>query len=1168
VDGFTHTTADEPATVPGTTIDTGEYIAAADTEESNTGADRLDGDASEYVQNDDGDANPDDYLPEYETSAEAATAAVPDADYIPEDADEEAADEEEAVAEDDPDYIPLSEKEVQKELRKAEKRRKRRQKKMAAQAEKELVRYLCVKAPGAVVREGAEMSSAKTGQYVYVDEVVVAYEQTINSDGVHRLRCERGWISVTSADGLTVVLEPTSLPATGAVTLDGSGADQAVDGQAQTSAEAPSPSPSRVKQKGKDEWVDSRSKRPPPRRKNKDAGKPRVKWDLGGLSAPGTDYHHPTRKASPSGFGPIPVDEDNIASLDKQAHKLRKAQKKAHKVEKELETVLRGVDVVPPPPNSQRKLPGTTAEKLLAAQEMEEKAKETVEEEEADAAAVPTSEAEAPTAAQEDAEDDGTEDDADDIAAILQQREAAAAQKKQEEKANRKLARQAKREAAEKLRVAEEKMQQRTELDRLAQEAEERLAQAAAALQQADDEEELDAAVDASMHDGAEQHGSATTNDETGDNSDSDSDDDSEGVSDDDADNDEDWLAGVEKKLQEKQQQQQQEHSEQEAKEESGRARERARYARKMQKKAEAKAARKAAKAAKEKDAKVSSSTSEATSPADASGTADPGSTAEEQTAKGGEGDHHHRHRHDRDDDHPDEAADKAKKARRDAKRSGKRIYECVCGGGAVIRAGPALDSPKVGILQPGDFAVSIEEAILMSSTTRRVKFHHKPLSVSGWLSVTASDGSKILQPLWSGGVKEIFGDENGDDAAMDAATAETIRQEKMKLKEQEKEQREKERAEAKAKEREKEKEKKAEKERKREERHREKEEAKEKEKEKKHRSDRKHGSSSSSSSSSKEKKHHHHHHHRSSHGTEASAGPPPPPPPAGAAAAAAASSSSPSSASTAAAASGSSSSSSSCWKMAMDPMRRRPYYFNESTLEVVWQRPEELRGASLGISASAPPPPPHAPTAAPATPQGAAQEASQKAAEYATLEREWVEHTEPKTGRKFFVNTRLNQTSWERPTYDPVILQRQEERLAAHRQAAEDKAAADAAASSVDSEVEAAVQQWAKRSSRGHTTRSHGLRTLLATLPSMWPAAAAADPLFADGTALASCESGQVRKCYLKAVRLVHPDKIQGVGGGGGGGDDDDLALVRKRVLAQKLFAVLSEAWAKFQKE
>ena len=69
-----------------------------------------------------------------------------------------------------------------------------------------------------------------------------------------------------------------------------------------------------------------------------------------------------------------------------------------------------------------------------------------------------------------------------------------------------------------------------------------------------------------------------------------------------------------------------------------------------------------------------------------------------------------------------------------------------------------------------------------------------------------------------------------------------------------------------------------------------------------------------------------------------------------------------------------------------------------------------------------------------------------------------------------------------------------------------------------------------AKRSShRGHGVRNHGLRTLLATLPSIWPAAENADPLFSDGAALASCEAGQVRKCYLKAVRLVHPDKLQG---------------------------------------
>ena len=90
------------------------------------------------------------------------------------------------------------------------------------------------------------------------------------------------------------------------------------------------------------------------------------------------------------------------------------------------------------------------------------------------------------------------------------------------------------------------------------------------------------------------------------------------------------------------------------------------------------------------------------------------------------------------------ESAEAAKKAaRKDAKRSGKRVYECVCDGGAVIRAGPAMDSPKVAVLGEGDFIVSLEEAILMSNSTRRVKFHHQKLSIRGWLSVTAGDGSK-----------------------------------------------------------------------------------------------------------------------------------------------------------------------------------------------------------------------------------------------------------------------------------------------------------------------------------------------------------------------------------------------------------------------------------------
>lgn len=41
-----------------------------------------------------------------------------------------------------------------------------------------------------------------------------------------------------------------------------------------------------------------------------------------------------------------------------------------------------------------------------------------------------------------------------------------------------------------------------------------------------------------------------------------------------------------------------------------------------------------------------------------------------------------------------------------------------------------------------------------------------------------------------------------------------------------------------------------------------------------------------------------------------------------------------------------------------------------------------------------------------------------------------------------------------------------------------------------------------------------------------------------------------------LKAVRMVHPDKQ---------GPDVE---VRQRVLAQKLFAVIQDAWVKFQKE
>ena len=144
------------------------------------------------------------------------------------------------------------------------------------------------------------MTSPKTGQYVYVDEVVVAYEQTINSDGVHRLRCDRGWISVTAADGHTVVLEPTSLLATGDVSLDSSGNNVASGDEQSTGSKgrpgsSTAPSGTTGASKTGLLWRDSRAKRPPSRKSRATGTRQRIQWDLGGFSSAGADYHHPMR---------------------------------------------------------------------------------------------------------------------------------------------------------------------------------------------------------------------------------------------------------------------------------------------------------------------------------------------------------------------------------------------------------------------------------------------------------------------------------------------------------------------------------------------------------------------------------------------------------------------------------------------------------------------------------------------------------------------------------------------------------------------------------------------------------------------------------------------------------------------------------------------------------
>ena len=114
------------------------------------------------------------------------------------------------------------------------------------------------------------------------------------------------------------------------------------------------------------------------------------------------------------------------------------------------------------------------------------------------------------------------------------------------------------------------------------------------------------------------------------------------------------------------------------------------------------------------------------------------------------------------------------------------------------------------------------------------------------------------------------------------------------------------------------------------------------------------------------------------------------------------------------------------------------------ATGEVVWQRPSELLGVTIGITIpgpGVPPPPKTAPTAFAAAHGGASEGDDTGAAagptaaqrsEWAELEREWVAQVDPGSHRTYYVNERLGETSWERPVFDPTVAVRQAERLGA----------------------------------------------------------------------------------------------------------------------------------------
>jgi hypothetical protein len=68
-----------------------------------------------------------------------------------------------------------------------------------------MVRYRCISSSGAVLRSGSEMTSDLTGEDLGPGQTITALEETVNSAGVQRVRCERGWCSLVSATGERVL---------------------------------------------------------------------------------------------------------------------------------------------------------------------------------------------------------------------------------------------------------------------------------------------------------------------------------------------------------------------------------------------------------------------------------------------------------------------------------------------------------------------------------------------------------------------------------------------------------------------------------------------------------------------------------------------------------------------------------------------------------------------------------------------------------------------------------------------------------------------------------------------------------------------------------------------------------------------------------------------------
>jgi hypothetical protein len=86
-------------------------------------------------------------------------------------------------------------------------------------------------------------------------------------------------------------------------------------------------------------------------------------------------------------------------------------------------------------------------------------------------------------------------------------------------------------------------------------------------------------------------------------------------------------------------------------------------------------------------------------------------------------------------------------------------------------------------------------------------------------------------------------------------------------------------------------------------------------------------------------------------------------------------------------------------WVEKVDPKSGKTYYANTATKETSWKKPDG-----------------YVPTHPPAAPAPTSSSASNSPPPPPTSTADWIEKTDPKSGKAYYVNTKTKETSWTKP--------------------------------------------------------------------------------------------------------------------------------------------------------